>query len=95
MNKEKQQINKAVKKAMGKLVAFSLTDLVEENGGMQSQLMGAFNSVWVNTYALSGVVGDILMIDCPGSTKEIGDFDQKIESLMANIKRELLSENGE
>lgn len=94
MNKEQQQINKATKKAMRKLVAFSLTDLFDEKTYLCVQFYG--RQLGILCYIHKKNDCEIMTMPMrPKSVTEIESFERAIERAMANVKRELLEDKGE
>ena len=86
MNNEQQQINKAVKKGINKLVAFAV-EFKPENGN--------WFSIDVRSGCISCMVWDresklydISFVSFPQSTETIDNFNCKVETLIAEIKRD-------
>jgi hypothetical protein len=73
---------------MGKLVAFSLSDEVVVNGGLDVAYMGRFGAIWVTTACLEDAA-NILMVHNPSGEDDIDRFNYEVEQVIARIRQEL------
>ena len=88
MNRDTQKVNRAIIKAMNKLVLFSLSERVVLSGGLQTALMGDYNSIWITTKCLENSCF-VEIINFPKSPIEISEFNNKIKKFIVETNLKL------